>query len=244
MNSHKLSKAFTLIELLVVISIIAILASIALPVFSGVQERGQQTKCLSNVKQILLGLRLYAQDNNGSYPSYVLKNLKPDTASGFVKTSNDAFAQLFPDYTTNEQIFWEPKSGYNLTAPDNLIDNPQLDSRTETLKKGECSFAYVLGLSDTSNPSFPVVADAFADVSQHTYTTTENKPGGVWKGKKALIGFVDGSAQLVKTTALGGGGTSFTVNTSPKGGDLFNTSETNWLTLPTGATSIAVNPDP
>ena len=165
MNSHKLSKAFTLIELLVVISIIAILASIALPVFSGVQERGQQTKCLSNVKQILIGLRLYAQDNNGSYPTYKTTNLKPDSTAGVVGTSNEAFAQLFPDYTTNEQIFWEPKSGYGISAPDNHIDNPMKDSRTETLKAKECSFAYVLGLGDTSNPSFPVIADAFTDKS-------------------------------------------------------------------------------
>ena len=61
--------AFTLIELLVVITIIAILASIALPVFNGVTERANQTKDLSNAKQIGLALKLFASDNNGAFPS-------------------------------------------------------------------------------------------------------------------------------------------------------------------------------
>jgi type IV pilus assembly protein PilA len=63
------SGAFTLIELLIVITIIAVLASIALPAFAGVKERGDQTKDLSNAKQIALALRQFAIDNNGSYPA-------------------------------------------------------------------------------------------------------------------------------------------------------------------------------
>ena len=60
--------AFTLIELLVVISIIAVLAGIALPVYSTVHERGSQTKDLSNAKQIALACKLYATDNDGKFP--------------------------------------------------------------------------------------------------------------------------------------------------------------------------------
>ncbi len=62
------NNAFTLIELLVVISIIAVLASIALPVFTSVQERGFQTKDLSNAKQIGLACKLYAADHDGLFP--------------------------------------------------------------------------------------------------------------------------------------------------------------------------------
>src|SRR5438132_9726303 len=88
-------KAFTLIELLIVVTIIAVLASIALPAFIGVKERGDQTKDLSNAKQIALGLRQFAIDNNGQYPSH------PPAASysaavGNPATSNDAFWWLFP----------------------------------------------------------------------------------------------------------------------------------------------------
>ena len=69
MKKNTAPNAFTLIELLVVISIIAILASIALPAFIGVQKRAKQTKDMSNAKQIVLALKQFATDNNGVFPS-------------------------------------------------------------------------------------------------------------------------------------------------------------------------------
>jgi len=63
-------KGFTLIELLVVIAIIAILAAILFPVFARAREKARQTSCLSNVKQLGLGIMMYCQDYDETYPGY------------------------------------------------------------------------------------------------------------------------------------------------------------------------------
>jgi len=197
---RKASSAFTLIELLIVITIIAVLAGIALPAYNGVKERGDQTKDLSNAKQIALSLRQFAIDNNGSYPS------KPpaadySTASGTPATSNDAFWWLFPNYLQSEQIFAVNGSAYTPTNPDNKLDPAGAATRTDTLKAGENSYAYVSGLTDTSTPTFPILADGFASGSVGTYATNKAQKGGVWSGRKAVVVFCDSSAQILAVNA-------------------------------------------
>lgn len=61
-------RAFTLIELLVVISIIAILAAILFPVFARARENARRSSCLSNLKQIGMGVMIYKQDYDGYFP--------------------------------------------------------------------------------------------------------------------------------------------------------------------------------
>src|SRR5687768_9905413 len=62
-------RAFTLIELLVVIAIIAILAAILFPVFARAREQARKTSCTSNMKQIGLGMLMYAQDYDEKFPA-------------------------------------------------------------------------------------------------------------------------------------------------------------------------------
>jgi len=71
---HNRRRAFTLIELLVVIAIIAILAAILFPVFAQARESARLTSCLSNVKQMSLGFKMYSQDYDEMFPIRRVQN--------------------------------------------------------------------------------------------------------------------------------------------------------------------------
>jgi prepilin-type N-terminal cleavage/methylation domain-containing protein len=178
--------AFTLIELLVVISIIAILAGIALPVFGEVKIRGDQTKALSNAKQIGVACKLYAGDNNGLFPrntDYPPGEAAAPTKAAAGDSSNKILRILVPDYLPDRGIFAIPKSAF--------CKNPQPASGTDPLPNGTNEWAYVSGLNDTSNSRWPLVASGFdpqtASSGEPAYVTDDSKPGGLWKGKRAIV---------------------------------------------------------
>jgi prepilin-type N-terminal cleavage/methylation domain-containing protein/prepilin-type processing-associated H-X9-DG protein len=91
------SRGFTLIELLVVIAIIAILAAILFPVFARAREKARQTSCLSNLKQLGLGLQMYVQDFDETMPPYVVIWDNGIRSHGY-------YDLIFP-YVKNEEIF-------------------------------------------------------------------------------------------------------------------------------------------
>lgn len=123
-------RAFTLIELLVVIAIIAILAAILFPVFAKAREKARQTACLSNEKQMGLGMVQYIQDNDESFPSGTYgKN--PVPGRGWA-------GQVYP-YIKNLSVFLCPDMAiatpprtltYGFNA--NLANNPYYFTNTPT----------------------------------------------------------------------------------------------------------------
>jgi len=221
------SWAFTLIELLVVISIIAILAGIALPVFTSVQTKGAQAKDLSNARQVGLGLRLYASDNNGYFPT------TNPTTSGTAVTANDAFLNIVPTYIPSQKIFWLAGSQWSTGSHATELGT------SGTLASGQNNYAYVSGLLDSSNTNFPLVADGFAGAlgtssalanGAAVYTSNATAPGGVWKGTKAIVVHVDDSAAIDAVSAASGYKV-YENGANPKNLDIFDCSDTTgaWM---------------
>ncbi|MDX1932367.1 MAG: DUF1559 domain-containing protein [Capsulimonadales bacterium] len=110
MNSAR-STAFTLIELLVVIAIIAILAAILFPVFAQAREKARQTSCLSNTKQLGLGIMMYLQDYDERFYPHVTERTAPvgtpDTAEGRAPFS---YKTKIDPYVKNQQIYKCPSA--------------------------------------------------------------------------------------------------------------------------------------
>jgi len=104
---------FTLVELMVVLAIIGILAALLLPVLSATKARAHTAGCLNNLRQLSLGWKMYADDNNGTL---TINLPQPSVQTAWVvgeitpATTNSAVIRqglLFP-YVVNPAVYHCP----------------------------------------------------------------------------------------------------------------------------------------
>lgn len=135
---------FTLIELLVVVAIIGILAAILFPVFGRVREKARSASCQSNLKQIGLGVSMYAQDWD-HFPRGLDAGDKytPQIWNGDPDAVNLATTPMIQDvlmpYVKSSQVWGCPSdTGYDF---DDITGQP-FDARPSSYQKYGLSYAY------------------------------------------------------------------------------------------------------
>src|SRR5256885_972147 len=93
-------RAFTLVELLVVISIIAVLVALLLPALARARDQASIVTCSSNVRQIMVGMHLYADANKGLLPYQAFPDFR------------DWSGTLAGDYVKNKALFRCPSDDW------------------------------------------------------------------------------------------------------------------------------------
>ncbi len=206
---NRMQQGFTLIELLVVITIIAILAGLALPTFTKIQEKGNMTKAISNCRQIITVLRIYSSDNNGNYPDVAMSSGGgAGGGGGGGNTSNDVFRELFKSASIdNESIFGCPASKDG--NPDgNIGTSPDY---AEALKSAENHWAMTGGLTDSASGTYPIVYENPAGGNWPAPTWNADAAGTgatgrTWTGGKVIVGMNDSSVLTEQTSTAKGNG--------------------------------------
>jgi prepilin-type N-terminal cleavage/methylation domain-containing protein/prepilin-type processing-associated H-X9-DG protein len=165
-------RGFTLIELLVVIAIISILAAILFPVFARARENARRASCMSNLKQIGLGVVMYTQDYDEKYPLYTFTDASATPPGGFINSycaTNHLWHwqnNIYP-YTKSMQIYVCP-SGQISSDNKIMYDNYGVNYNVVTGSGG--------GIGIVNSPATTYLAmDAGQDNISHYSATAPTK---------------------------------------------------------------------
>jgi prepilin-type N-terminal cleavage/methylation domain-containing protein len=189
-------RAFTLIELLVVIAIIAILAGLLLPTLARAKAKARSAQCLSNLKQVGVGLRLWANDNEGHFPWAVDwteggSKDAPEWADHFRAVSNELVTTVL------------------LVCP---VDRARMPAPNWASTAGQDNISYFVGLTaDESKPQTLLSGDSNiigggGGLNPYWSSAVGSSIDATWEntvhGERGNIGLSDGSVLTMITPRL------------------------------------------
>ena len=151
-NERARADGFTLMELMVVLALVAILASLAYPAYERVIQSGRATGCVSNLRQLSVGLGAYLADNNNTMPTL-------NTARASTSVNVPVIDNTLSRYITTPSVFACPAdvNGFAQSTGTsyfwNVAINGQSAANLNFLQK-------LLGGQSTQSPSqIPIMAD-------------------------------------------------------------------------------------
>lgn len=154
--------------------------------------RGNITRGISNCRQIVLALKLYASDHHGKYPDAHLTG---------TKTANAAFRLMFEkEVIDSEAIFGCPESPFE---PDGVIEDPYIGPVSTRFGKavtpGENHWAMTAGVTDAMQGGIPLVYENPVSATWPPKWNADAKAKPV-RGRSwttgIIVGMNDGSASI------------------------------------------------
>jgi prepilin-type N-terminal cleavage/methylation domain-containing protein len=186
-------RAFTLIELLVVIAIIAILAALLLPALSRAKDRARRTACISNLRQVNLAIRFYADDCSDCLPVLPDPNPYPNGVGAYYKQLVKGYLGLTGPASPDEKVF--------ICPADRILHTQVVHAFTSYTFNGyetdSGDMPRITGqkLSVINNSTKAVLAGeypAFFGGSWHPFINQD------YPDAKSVLSFVDGHAGFAK----------------------------------------------
>jgi prepilin-type N-terminal cleavage/methylation domain-containing protein/prepilin-type processing-associated H-X9-DG protein len=214
MGNFQKRKAFTLVELLVVIAVIAILAAILLPVLSSAKNSARRTTCLNNLKQINLGVRLYA-DEHDNVLALVSTNTSPAVWTDY-KSWMMSYVGLKGPSSPQDRLFACPADIFRYTdasADSYVSESVHLQAHYNyssyffnagNMRRSTVTniFPGIAGCKLTSiiNPSKTVLVDEAPAVITYSWHQPTRLPSGATgvNDSKNMVSFVDGHVSYIK----------------------------------------------
>ncbi|MEO8439028.1 MAG: prepilin-type N-terminal cleavage/methylation domain-containing protein [Spartobacteria bacterium] len=205
------SRAFTMIELLVVIVVIAILTSIAVPVFSSVQEKARVTQDLSNLRQLGIATQTYLNDNDGVI---------------FVDQGTTSWMKsLHPKYLPAWKIFQSPFDKRSVVESESTsavsygLNSNAVAQSADKIQKPTLFILLAPAQNSTSQVNFSGVTGATVTVLRDTSTPGGIATGGTQQKRKNINAlFADLHAESL----------SWTTFKAPKSGPVDDPSQFRW----------------